>query len=465
MNTALRVVPYGLAVFVVAVALTQVVLLVSASLTLRRTRQRERHVLWRRMLSSPLTPKVSVIVPAFNEEASIRETVRGLLALVYPNLEIVVVNDGSTDGTIDALVDEFDLSPVHPVYRRALPTKPVHALYRSSVEPRLVVVDKENGHKSDTLNAGLNISTGDLVCAIDADTLVAPNALQHLVTPFLVDERTVAVGGTVRLTNGSAIRNGRVLRLRAPRQWLAGIQTVEYLRAFLVGRVGWNPLGGNLIISGAFGLFRRDVLLAIGGYETGAIGEDMELIVRMRRLGYESGSAARVEFTPDPVAWTQAPEKMRVLARQRNRWHRGLLDVLVRHRAMIGRPRYGTAGLVGLPYFLLIEAIAPIVELVWYAVLLVGLLRGAFGFGSLGVVLAAYAFSALATLAVVIFEEAAFHEYSGVRDRALLAWYCIIEQLVYRPCTVVWRLWGFVLWARGRSEWGNMERTGFGRAT
>ena len=245
--------------------------------------------MWRRVLSSPLAPKISMLVPAYNEELSVCGTVRSLLALSYPNLEVVVVNDGSQDRTVAALVKEFDLRPVHPIYQRLIQTAEVRGIYKSNTQASLVLVDKFNGGKADSLNAGLNVAAGDLVCAIDADTLVGPQALHQLVAPFLTRGDTVAVGGTVRLTNDSKVRASAVPDLVVPRSMVAAFQVVEYVRAFIVGRLGWNALGGNLIISGAFGLFRRQSVLDAGGYETGSIGEDMELIVRLRRARVREG--------------------------------------------------------------------------------------------------------------------------------------------------------------------------------
>ena len=311
----------------------QVCLYLTAAVELRRIRRRDRHQLWRRMLATPLAPRITVLVPAYNEAVTVVDSVSTLLALTYSNLEVVVVNDGSSDATLDRLIDGFDLSPVGPAYRRVLDTAPVRDIYRSPRDARLVVIDKHNGGKADALNAALNVASGELACAIDADTIVAIDALQQMVSPFLASSETVAVGGTIRLVNGAIWSNGEMVDVRAPRRPLIGAQVVEYARSFLVGRIGWGPLGGNLIISGAFGLFRRDALLEIDGYEDGSVGEDMELIVRLRRTAYERGEVARVEFSPEPVAFTEAPDSLRTLARQRNRWFRGLLDVLSRHRA------------------------------------------------------------------------------------------------------------------------------------
>jgi cellulose synthase/poly-beta-1,6-N-acetylglucosamine synthase-like glycosyltransferase len=460
MNLLWAALPWLLVFIVAGVAASQVILLGAATLELHHVHQRDRHQLWRRVLGSPLAPKVSVIVPAYNEEVSVVATVNSLLALLYPNLEIVVVDDGSPDGTLRELIKAFELSAVHPVYQRTLATKPIRGIYRSSFEPRLVVVDKENGRKPDALNAGLNVASGDLACTIDADTIIAPDSLQQLIAPFLTNENTVAVGGTVRLTNGSSVRAGRIERQRAPRNVLSGMQAVEYTRAFLVGRIGWNLLGGNLIISGAFGLFRRKALLAAGGYEHATIGEDMELIVRTRRRAYERGERARVEFSPDPVAWTEAPESIRTLARQRRRWYQGLLEVLTRHRAMVCNPRYRSAGLLGMPYFVFVEALAPPFEVFGIALIAIGFATGQLGLASLELLAFVYMVGAAISILTLLFDEIAYHSYQGTSDRIRLCFYAVLEQLFFRPCNLVWRCWGLVTTLRRRHDWGDMVRTG-----
>lgn len=449
------------AIWVMGVTLLQVVIIVSAIVELRRLRQRDRHQVWRRVLASPLAPKISVLVPAYNEEVTVTETVTSLLALSYANLEIVVINDGSPDRTAEVLIEQFDLRSVHPIFQKLVPTADVRSIYRSSREPRLVLIDKNNGGKADSLNAGVNIASGDLVCAIDADTLVAPDALQQLVAPFITRSDVVAAGGTVRLTNDSPVRGARVTELVVPKKPLPALQAVEYVRAFIVGRLGWNPLGGNLIISGAFGLFKRSAVLEAGGYEHSSIGEDMELIVRLRRYGYEHNQPARVEFLPDPVAWTEAPESLRVLARQRNRWQRGLMDVLVRHRKMIFNYRYGSAGMLAMPFFFVVEFLSPLVEAVSLTLLLVGLLAGLVDPASLLMLGAAYGFGAAITIMTLWFDEIAFRSYPKARYRIKLAFYAIAEQVIYRQLTIVWRLWGVRLFLAGRTEWGQQVRKGF----
>lgn len=461
MRDVFALLPYLTAAWVVGITLAQLSILFSAMYEHWRVSQRDEYQLWRRVLASPLAPKVSVLVPAYNEEITVTETVRGLLALSYQNLEVVVINDGSPDSTVDVLIEAFDLRPVHPIYQRLIKTAEVRSIYRSHIEHGLVLVDKFNGGKADSLNAGLNIASGDLVCAIDADTLVGPQALHELVAPFLNRSDTVAVGGTVRLTNDSAVKASAVPSLVVPKKTVPALQAVEYVRAFIVGRLGWNPLGGNLIISGAFGLFDRQAVLNAGGYETSSIGEDMELIVRLRRTAYEQGSKAWVEFLPKPVAWTEAPEELKVLGRQRNRWQRGLMDVLIRHKKMMFNPRYGSAGVLSMPYYFVVEFLSPIVEAIGLITTIIGLIVGFVDPQALWLILAAYGFGAAMTILTLWFDDRVNHAYPSTRSRAKLAFYGIFEQFFYRPLTIYWRLWGVRLFMQGRTEWGQQVRKGF----
>jgi cellulose synthase/poly-beta-1,6-N-acetylglucosamine synthase-like glycosyltransferase len=463
-STVIDSVPYAFAVLLVTVIALQALVYVSATIELRRVRQRDRHQLWRRMLSSPFSPRVSILIPAYGEELTIAESVSSILALTYPNLEVVVVNDGSKDATLERLIEHFQLSAIHPVVQKVVPTADILGVYRSETEARLVVVDKLNGGKADALNTGLNVACGDLVCAVDADTLVAPDALQQLIAPFLNEPETVAVGGTVRLTNGSNVARGKVDQMQVPTNLLAGIQTVEYIRSFLVGRLGWNPLGGTLIVSGAFGLFRRSTLLEVRGYEHASIGEDMELVVRLRRHGYETGEPNKVVFTADPVAWTEAPESLRVLARQRNRWFRGLLDVLNRHRRMMFNPRYGVVGTISLPYFLLVEALAPVLEAIGLTVTVIGFAAGRYGMTEVALIGSTILSGMALTIGILIVDDLGFHSYRGVLPRTRLVLFAIVEQLFFRPMTLVWRLWGLRLYLQGRTEWGVQVRQGFSKS-
>ena len=417
-----------------------------------------------RVLGSAVSPSISVLAPAYNEAATIAESVTALLALHYANLEVVVINDGSRDGTLAVLKERFGLQPIHPIVWKRIETKPVIALYRSRSHPNLLVVDKENGGKADALNVGLNMATGDLACVVDADTIVDADALQRLARPFLSDAEMLATGGTIRLVNGSSVEGGRVVRARVPRNLLAGVQVVEYFRAFLFGRLGWNRLGGNLIVSGAFGLFRRDSLIAVGGYTHDTVGEDMELVFKLRRQAYEEGRRHGIAFVPDAVAWTEAPESLRVLGRQRDRWHRGLTDVLWRHRALFMNPRYGVLGLFCIPYFVVVELLAPVVEVLGWAALVLSVSFGLLDAGvaalffvvayGIGVVLGTYA---------LLMEEWSFGRYRQLGDRFLLLAYLLVESFGYRQLTTIWRLRGLRNYLRGSTQWGAMERKGFAK--
>ena len=439
-----------------------VVLLVSAALELRH------HALlvagesrWR-LIGSAMSPTVSIVAPAYNESATVVESLRALLALHYARLEVVVVNDGSSDATLDVLREAFDLVEVHAVFEQVIATRAVRALYRSRSYPGLVVVDKENGGKADALNTGLNFAQGELVCALDADTLIEADGIQRLVRPFLHAPRTIASGGTIRIVNGSEVWQGRVTRTRVPPNPLAGMQVVEYLRAFLFGRLGWNRLGGNLIISGAFGLFRREAILRAGGYRHDTVGEDMELVVRLKRLSYERGEPGDIAFVPDPVAWTEAPENLRTLGRQRDRWQRGLADVLWRHRAMFLNPRYGVTGMVVIPYYVLVELLAPVVEALGLLGLVLGLLFGMVNWSMAALFyLTAYGLGTAFTAFTLVLEDVSFHRYTTPRDRFMLLGWMLLENLGYRQLTVWWRLRGLWKYLRGRKDWGAMERRGF----
>jgi cellulose synthase/poly-beta-1,6-N-acetylglucosamine synthase-like glycosyltransferase len=416
----------------------------------------------RRLLRSPLTPPVTVLAPAFNEEANVVENVRSLLMLDYPLFEVVLVNDGSKDRTLGRLVDAFDLRRSARSFEHVLRCKPIRGIYESPTYPNLVVVDKENGGKADALNAGLNLSLYPIFCAIDADSILEPDALLRLIRPFVdAPGVTIAAGGVVRVANGSEIHSGRVHRVQLPRRPLPLIQIVEYLRAFLFGRMGWSTGNTLLVISGAFGLFDKRAALAAGGYATDSVGEDMELVVRMHRQRRERRQPYRIGFVPDPICWTEVPETLRVLRRQRTRWQRGLIDTLVRHRSMIGRPRYGTVGMIALPGFLMFEMLAPLIEMSGYL-----LLPALWGLGLLDLSVAgtffvlAIMYTVLVSALAVLLEDIAFRRYASLHDLGRLLIAAVLENFGFRQLTVWWRVRAFWEYFRGDLSWGTMERRG-----
>ena len=442
------------------------VLLISAGREMRDHLRRTRAETRWRVLNSRVAPRITMLAPAYNEEATVTESVRSLLTLHYPRLEVILINDGSKDQTLDVLIREFSLKPVFVDEQFVLQTQPIRGVYRSAGHPNLLVIDKVNGGKADALNVGLNLASGDLVCAMDADTLIEPDALQRMVRPFLMSDDYVAAGGTIRIANGSTARAGRIIDAGVPRTPIAGFQIVEYLRAFLFGRLGWNKLGGNLVISGAFGLFRREAVIAVGGYAHGSVGEDMELVLKLRRRGHEiTGVPRDVAFVPDPVAWTEAPESARVLGRQRDRWHRGLADTLWRHRELTFNPNYGALGMVVMPYFVIVELFAPVVEAIGLIGLVIGLLMGSINYPfAILFFLLAYGYGAVLSIMTLLLEGFSYHRYRRMSDHVMLIVWALFENLGYRQLTVWWRLKGLWKYFRGRTDWGAMERRGIDKA-
>lgn len=426
-------------------------------------RQSEPSLTTEEVFRSPLTPPVSILLPAFNEEAGVVESVRSLLLLRYPEIEIVVIDDGSTDGTVAVLHQAYDLRPVRKVRPPGIASAPVTAVRVSARHPNLMVVSKENGGKADALNCGLNFARYPYVCAVDGDALLETDALLRVMTPIIDDPRVVAAGGIVRIANGCDVEAGKVTTVRLPRTHIPTLQVVEYLRAFLVGRVGWSALGALLIISGAFGVFKRSVVFEVGGYETDTVGEDMELVVRIHRHLRSKGRSYRVAFVPDPVSWTEAPETLKVLARQRRRWQRGLADSLWRHRGMMLDPKQGVLGWFAVPYYFVFEVLGPLVELFGYVVIPIA---SAFGLLAtdymVAFLLVALVWGILLSVAAVALEELTFRRYPLRREVLRLTMFGIIDNFGYRQLTNVWRLQGLVQFARGQKEWGQMERKGFG---
>ncbi|MBX3702339.1 MAG: glycosyltransferase family 2 protein [Steroidobacteraceae bacterium] len=410
---------------------------------------------------SHLQMPVSMIVPAYNEEATIATSVKALLQLRYQHFEVIVVNDGSKDGTLEVLKREFRLQPFPEAYRVQIRSQPVRGIYRSLTHPNLRVIDKENGGgKADAINAGMNSARYPIVYAGDADSVLDPHSLEHVVRPFLEDPRTVACGGTVRIVNGCTVRGGVIEKVALPRNPLALVQVVEYLRAFLGGRLGWSAVNGLLIVSGAFGVFHRDTVLEAGGFRADVIGEDMELIVRLHRTLSARGARYRITFVPDPVCWTDAPEDLGTLARQRKRWHRGLAESLAANRSLCFARGSGAAGWLAFPYFVVFELLSPVIEvgglLVMGAAFALGMMSGT---GFLAFVAAAFALGVMLSATAILLEELSFHTYPKARHVLLLFLVSVLENFGYRQVISFWRLQALVAWLAGRPvHWGAMKR-------
>lgn len=411
---------------------------------------------------SGMEPGISLLVPAFNEQASIVDSVRSMLGLSYANFEIIVINDGSRDGTLAALIDAFALEVFPEIVVPRLPTQPVQACYRSRRYPNLRVIDKLNGGKADSLNAGINLARHELFCGVDADSILERDALQRVVKPFQRDPFVVATGGTVRVANGCRIEGGVLTQVGLPRNLWALFQVVEYLRAFLFGRLGWSQLNAMLIISGAFGLFRRDLVIEVGGYRVKTIGEDMELVVRLHRHLRARRQRYRIEFVPDPVCWTEAPEDRRTLRNQRIRWQRGLSESMSTNAGLMFNRRGGAPGWLAYPFFAAFEWLGPLVELGGYVFMVVAWLLGLISWQAFAIFLfVAVGLGILLSFSGLLLEEMAFHLYPRPGQLALLAAVVVLENFGYRQLNSWWRLVGLWRWiAQRESQWGEMKRKG-----
>ncbi len=416
-----------------------------------------------RMKNSPFTPPITLLVPAHNEEKFIVDSVGSLLTLDYPELEVVVVNDGSRDKTLEELTRAYQLRPARLLYIPEVESLPVKGIYSSVVEPRLLVLDKESaGSKADAINAGLNAATSPYVCVVDADSILEPDSLLRIMAGVFADpSRVVAVGGIVRVLNGCSVRQGRLAKVKLPSRTIEVLQVIEYLRAFLIGREAWAHFNALPIISGAFGIFRRDLVRRIGGFRPHAIGEDLDLVVRLHRYLQEQGQQYVISFIPDPTCWTEVPADFRSLARQRARWHKGLLDTLWPNRDMLFRPRYGRVGSVILPYMWIFELFAPLMEFTGYVSIILaaslGLLSRQF---LLLFLIFGYAFATLISIGSVLLEEMTYRRYSDWKEVGRLLLCCLFEHFPYRQLTMIWRLQGLWQYLRGDLKWREMKRVG-----
>jgi cellulose synthase/poly-beta-1,6-N-acetylglucosamine synthase-like glycosyltransferase len=435
----------------------------AAFFELRRSQREGKSVTPWWLLTSKVTIPISILVPAHNEEKTIVENVRSLLSLHYPDFEVLVVNDGSKDNTLAVLRAAFDLKAVSRAYPHSLPCKPIRGIYVSGRYPKLAVVDKLNGGKSDAFNAGLNLSRNPLVCMVDADSMLESDSLLRLVRPFILEpDEMVAVGGRIRVVNGCEVRSGRLVRVGLPREFLPLVQTVEYIRSFQIARLSWSRMQSVTIISGAFGLFKRAALMKVGGYAHDTVGEDMEVTVKLHRYYLENRIPYKMSYLADPVCWTEVPATLKILRNQRTRWARGMLEVLFRHRAMILSPRYGMPGMFGLGYFFLFDAIGPIIELLGYIIIptcwLAGILNLPFFLSYLGLL---FMFGVFVSVGSLFLEEVTTSDPSPPQDLLILTLCAFAENFGYRQLNSWWRIKATYQFLRKKRGWGVMTRAGF----
>ncbi len=458
------------AVFIITslIFTTYLILTIFSAITLRKYLRKNSYVDYNSIVASPLAPSLSVIAPAYNESETIIDNIRTLLSLYYNNYEVVVINDGSKDDSLEKIIAAYELEKVNYYFDYRLPCKRIRGVYKSKNRSfkKLTVIDKSNGGKADSLNAGLNVCRNDLVVSIDADSIMEPDALLKLVKPFMEakEKRVIGAGGVIRIANSCEISDGHIQKINLPKKFLPRAQVMEYTRAFLMGRMAWSELDGLLLISGALGMFDREIVIKSGGYSTSTVGEDMELVVRIRRYMAENGLDYDVIYIPDPLCWTEVPSTVKVLARQRSRWTRGTMETLFKHRKLFFNRKYGKLGLLGYPYWLAFEYLAPIVEFLgicWFIYLVItSSLNWPFFLLLFGFV---YFFAVSLSIWAVLFEEITFHKYEKRRDVMRLVGIAFLEPLFYHPMVMLMTIKGNIDKLFNRNKWGKMERKGFGK--
>ncbi|MEN8227081.1 MAG: glycosyltransferase [Bacteroidota bacterium] len=456
------------AVFIITALIfsTYLLLTIFSAVSLRKYLRKNSYVDYNSIVSSPLAPTLSVIAPAFNESRTILDNIRTLLSLYYNNYEVIVVNDGSSDDSLEKMIETYELEKVNYYFDYRLPCKRIRGVYKSQNRSfkKLTVIDKVNGGKADSLNAGLNVSKNKLVVSIDADSIMEPDALLKLVKPFTEskDKKVIGAGGVIRIANSCEISGGHIKKVHLPKKFLPRAQVMEYTRAFLMGRMAWSELDGLLLISGALGMFDREIIIQSGGYRTDTVGEDMELVVRMRRYMVDNDMSYDVVYIPDPLCWTEVPSTLKVLARQRSRWTRGTLETLFIHRKLLFNRKYGKLGMLGYPYWLMFEYLAPIIEflgILWFIFLVImGKLNWPFFLLLLGFV---YFFAVSLSIWSVLFEEVTFHKYERRRDVFRLIGTAFLEPIFYHPLVMLMSIKGNLDKLFNRNKWGKMERKGF----
>lgn len=417
--------------------------------------------LWNRY--ADLALPISVIAPAYNEELSIVQSVKALLALEYPDYEVIVVNDGSNDDTLGELLRAFDMYETERTQIAHLQQTRIRGTYRSRRTPNLFVIDKENGRKADATNAGIGFARTPLVCVIDADSIIEPDGLLRAAEPFMYNDKgLIAVGGAIRIANGCTIKGGSLQKIGIADDMVPRFQIVEYLRAFLMNRVANAHLNTLMLISGAFGLFRRSTLVEMGGYRHDTVGEDLELVVRMHRFMRDNKRDYRIAFVPDIVCWTEAPAALEGLDNQRARWQQGALETLQRHRGMIGNPRYGRIGIFAMPQIVLEDILGPPAELLGYLVLPAGALLGlldptmALAFFFVSVV-----FGCALSVGTLVLEEQQLRRTPSAKDLLRIGIAAVIENFGYRQINLWYRLNGIRRFVRNDTSWAAVPRIGF----
>ena len=436
-----------------------------SAVALRKYLRKNSYINYNTLVLSPLVPRISIIAPAYNESKSIIDNVRTLLSLYYNNFEVIIVNDGSTDDTFQKIVQAFELVKVNYYFDYRIPCERIKGVYKSENPSynRLTVIDKNNGGKADSLNAGINISRNSLIVTIDADSIIESDSVLKLVKPFLEekDHKVIGTGGVIRIVNSCDIERGHIREIKIPDQILPRLQVLEYTRAFLLGRMAWSHLDGLMLISGAMGMFDRETVIQAGGYSIKTVGEDMELVLRMRRYKAERKEKYEVTYIPDPLCWTEAPSDFKSLRKQRTRWTRGLIESLWSHRRLFMNPSYGKLGLMGYPYWFFFEWLSPLIAFSGFVYTIYLIISHKLNLPFfLLLFLFVYTFAVSLSVWAVLFEEITFHKYGRKRDVLRLLAAALAEPFFY-PMHTLFALIGNIEALGGKQGWGKAKRSGF----
>ncbi|MCF8451031.1 MAG: glycosyltransferase [Taibaiella sp.] len=433
--------------------------------------RKESYTDYKVIVGSPLAPGISVIAPAFNEGLTIISNIRSLLTFDYPNYEVIIINDGSTDDTLEKVVNEFSLVKVEFAYDIKLSAKPVRGVYKSTDEAyaKLVIVDKENGKsKADATNVGINVSAFPYFLCTDVDCILHEQTLQMLIRPMMEEEhkRVIATGATLRMANSCEVDEGVLIKIKAPRPLLARFQELEYIRSFVLGKMGWSYINAVPNVSGGLGMFDKEIAVKAGGYDPASFGEDMELRMRMSRYVYDNKIDAAVRYIPNTLCWTEGPTSVKIFMRQRTRWARGLLQLMMAHKKMLFNPAYGRVGMVVFPYNFFFELLAPVIEflgIIYYLFLIYfGLVNWPY---AIILLIFVYTYSVMISSFSVLWDQLTFQYYKTWKDVIRIVLMVFIEMLIYHPLIVIFSLRGYYFHLANRTHvWGNMQRRGFKKA-
>jgi cellulose synthase/poly-beta-1,6-N-acetylglucosamine synthase-like glycosyltransferase/phosphoglycerol transferase MdoB-like AlkP superfamily enzyme len=469
-NILFDILTYGIFLYSTSLLLSYIFIGLFSIGETRSYMRKNRFTDYRLLAASIHAPTVSILAPAYNEGMTIVENVRSLLSIYYSNLELIVINDGSKDDSLQRLIRAYDLEKVDFFVDYKIETKPVRGVYKSkkSIYHKLLVIDKVNGGKADALNVGINVSSNNYLVCIDVDCILEQDALLKMVKPFMeqTKEKVIASGGVVRIANSCEIEDGKLVKVRLAKDYLPRMQILEYIRAFILGRMAWSRLNGLMLISGAFGAFDKEIAIKAGGYNHNTVGEDMELVVRMRRYMEERGEKYRVTYIPDPLCWTEAPNSFDILGRQRNRWTRGTIETLKFHKKMFFNPKYHLLGMLSYPYWFFFEMCAPLIEFFGFISFLIfatlGLMDWSFFFTYLLFIICfGYLYSAFS----ILMEVVTYNQYKRRTDMLMLLLTALTEPLYFHPFVVWSAIKGYIDYLRKKKAWGEMTRQGFAKKT